>query len=48
MQLSHWFQGGAAGLSEFASQGKLNRSKVKHRHPAVPMPVLEKLEPKVL
>jgi hypothetical protein len=44
-QLSHWFEGGAAGLSEFAAQGKLNRSKVKHRHPAVPMPALEQLEP---
>jgi len=44
-QLSHWFEGGAAGLSAFAAQGKLNRSKVKHRHPPVPMPVLEKLEP---
>ena len=45
LQLSHWFQGGATGLSEFAAKGKLNRSKVKHRHPAVPMPVLEKLRP---
>jgi hypothetical protein len=44
-QLSHWFEGGAAGLSEFAAQGKLNRSKVKHRHPAIPLPVLKKLEP---
>jgi hypothetical protein len=44
-QLSHWFEGGAAGLSEFAAQGKMNRSKVKQRNPAVPLPVLEKLEP---
>lgn len=37
-QLSQWFEGGARALSEFAAQGKQNRTLVKKRHQAVRLP----------
>ncbi len=37
-QLGQWFEGGARALSEFAAQGKQNRTQVKKRHAAVQLP----------
>ncbi len=44
-QLSHWFEGGAKELSQFAAQGKANRTQVKKRHAAVTLPAVPNIPP---